>query len=153
MAGGCREGAGRKPGSVNRISMRAMEEAAKTGELPHEFLLRVARGEKVGDHEPSFENRMDAAKAAAPYFAPRLASAKIESSVGGALPDWLDPPPSKSARELTNGQLTVRMLSELARDRDAWERFTVDSEVGKVLCKHVQARLAQLQSEGESSEG
>jgi len=36
-----------------------------TGELPHEFLLRVARGEEIDGHIPTFAERIDAAKAAA----------------------------------------------------------------------------------------
>lgn len=75
--GGRREGAGRKPGSVNQMSRRAREEAAKTGELPHMILLRIARGEVLDGHTPAFSERMDAAKAAAPYFAPKLAATEF----------------------------------------------------------------------------
>ena len=39
--------------------------------LPHEVLLAVARGEVIADHVPTFEERVEAAKAAAPYFAPK----------------------------------------------------------------------------------
>ena len=38
--------------------------------LPHELLLAVARGERVGEHEPTFAERVAAAKASARYFAP-----------------------------------------------------------------------------------
>lgn len=72
--GGRRPGSGRKLGTVNRMSQKAREEAAKTGELPHEFLLRVMRGGKISGHKPSFAERLDAAKAAAPFYAPRLAA-------------------------------------------------------------------------------
>jgi hypothetical protein len=72
MKGGHRPGAGRKPGSLNRLSRKAREEATATGELPHEFLLRVVRGAKIDGHTPTFAERVDAAKAAAPYFAPRF---------------------------------------------------------------------------------
>lgn len=72
--GGKRPGAGRPQGRVNAMSQKAREEAAKTGQLPHEFLLAVSRGEKVGEYEPTFEDRLDAAKAAAPYYAPKLAA-------------------------------------------------------------------------------
>jgi len=37
--------------------------------LPHEVLLAVARGEMIADHIPTFDERVEAAKAAAPYFA------------------------------------------------------------------------------------
>ncbi len=72
--GGRRSGSGRKRGSVNRMTQRAREEASKTGELPHEFLLRVMRGNKISGHRPTFAERLDAAKAAAPFYAPRLAA-------------------------------------------------------------------------------
>jgi len=59
MHGGKRNGAGRKAGSVNKASAVAREEAAKTGELPHEFLLRVSRGEMIDGrrHQHSEEDR------------------------------------------------------------------------------------------------
>ena len=41
--------------------------------MPHEFLLKVARGETIDGHVPTFAERLDAAKQALPYFAPRLA--------------------------------------------------------------------------------
>ena len=47
--------------------------------LPHEFLLAVCRGEMVGGVTPSFEQRLDAAKAAAPFFAPKLAAVDLKS--------------------------------------------------------------------------
>lgn len=75
--GGKRPGAGRKPGSANKMSMEARERAAKTGELPHEFLLRVARGEEIDGNKPTFADRLDAAKAAAPYYAPKLSSSNV----------------------------------------------------------------------------
>lgn len=77
--GGRREGAGRKPGGVNKMSAAARERAALTGELPHELLLRVSRGENIDGHKPTFQDRVDAAKAAAPYFAPRMST--IDASV------------------------------------------------------------------------
>jgi hypothetical protein len=38
--------------------------------LPHELLLAIARGERVGAHDPTFAERLSAAKASARYFAP-----------------------------------------------------------------------------------
>ncbi|MEB2499549.1 hypothetical protein [Burkholderia cenocepacia] len=96
--GGKRSGAGRKRGAVTRISQEARERAAQTGELPHEFLLRVVRGEDAffdsvqvnGEsveiqRKPTFAERVDAAKAAAPYFQPRLAATEIEHRGGLSL--------------------------------------------------------------------
>jgi hypothetical protein len=95
-SGGRRQGAGRKTGSLNKISQRAREEAEKTGELPHEFLLRVSRGESIDGHEPGFSERIDAAKAAAPYFAPRLSTTAIDASITNR---------NKTAEEMTDAEL------------------------------------------------
>ena len=68
---------GRPKGSKNRgpsKAMRTMLAERRIGELPHEFLRRIALGKKIGDHVPSFEQRMQAAKEAAPYYAPRFTS-------------------------------------------------------------------------------
>ena len=73
----------------------AREAAVATGELPHEFLLRVSRGGPITDvvaregiyeaveRTPTFAERVDAAKAAAPFYAPKLASvaAQVETEV------------------------------------------------------------------------
>ena len=86
---------GRPYGSSSRMTQRAREEALKTGILPHEWLLKISRGEpieqkhweikydKVGKEVSrtliteevyaTFPDRIDAAKSAAPYYAPRLA--------------------------------------------------------------------------------
>jgi hypothetical protein len=83
MRGGARAGAGRKKGGRNAVSERAREAAAATGELPHQFLLRVARGEPItwpGQKKPrypTFEEMVDAAKAAAPFFAARLMAVAV----------------------------------------------------------------------------
>jgi hypothetical protein len=60
----------------------------KNGELPHEFLLRIVRGEEIRhgkDKEtgqpiyvtPTIEQRIECAKAAAPYFAPKLSTIEV----------------------------------------------------------------------------
>lgn len=86
-----------KPGKPSsRAALAAVKLAKESGVLPHEWLLAVARGEPVMhkqwkikydksgrelsrelveiEYYADFETRVDAAKAAAPYFAPRLAS-------------------------------------------------------------------------------
>ena len=84
-------GAGRPPGAVSRMSREAREKAALTGELPHEFLLRIVRGEPIfrievnsvtgmKEHKQEvygFEDRKDAAKAVAPYFAPKISTVEV----------------------------------------------------------------------------
>lgn len=65
-------------------------------ELPHEFLLRIMRGEEFSEttidaygneiirkFRPTLQMRMQAAKIAAPYLAPRLASSTVD--VNGTL--------------------------------------------------------------------
>lgn len=69
------------------------DRAKKSGELPHEFLLRVSRGEPVlhyvenddGTIEqkqfvPTWRERIKAAEMVAPYFAPKLASQVVNMS-------------------------------------------------------------------------
>lgn len=83
-------GMGREKGLKNKrtIIIENIMKHAHEGELPHEFLLRVARGQKIQHGEdaitgeplffmPSREERIDCAKAAAPYFAPRLSATEV----------------------------------------------------------------------------
>jgi hypothetical protein len=77
-----RRGPGRPKGSVNRTSIKFIEEAARAGGmLPHEVLLNVMRCDYVvingTKYSPTFEQRMQAAVQAAPYFAPRLGSVDV----------------------------------------------------------------------------
>jgi len=93
--GGARAGAGRPKGRTNSVTAEARKAAAESGLLPHEWLLKVSRGEpieqkrwkiiydKQGNEKgreliteevyADFPTRIDAAKAASPYYAPRLA--------------------------------------------------------------------------------
>lgn len=93
--GGARPGAGRPKGRITSVSAKARQQASETGLLPHEWLLKVSRGEAIEQkrwkitydkqgneksrelitefHYPDFPTRIDAAKAASPYYAPRLA--------------------------------------------------------------------------------
>lgn len=97
--GGYREGAGRKPGSTNRMSAAARTAARESGLLPHEILLSIARGEpqvlkvpagRNEDGSYEFEEKLvgvdlesikDAAKAAAPYYAPKLSTVETLQGV------------------------------------------------------------------------
>ena len=82
--GGRRAGAGRPRGSRNRrtiaLSQATAEaqQAARTGETPLDFLLRVMRTTKNAMHI-----RIDAAKAAAPYMHARLSSVELKQNHGG----------------------------------------------------------------------
>ena len=105
--GGPQPGSGPKPGSTRiaaKLQVAARLRAESEGFLlPHELLLRAAngqsfkvrklhiiyyaRGPKRGeekerkwveeDYYPTFEEQLDAAKAAAPYYAPRLMSQTV----------------------------------------------------------------------------
>ncbi len=98
--GGARPGGGRPKGSVQKITTQAREEAKASGLLPHEWLLLVARGEPIEQKRwdikydkkgnvvskelvtdivyPDMPMRQDSAKAAAPYYAPRLAAQTVD---------------------------------------------------------------------------
>ena len=53
--------------------------------MPHEFLLKVARGETIDGHVPSFEQRLDAARQILPYYAPRLSPESASDGKGEGL--------------------------------------------------------------------
>jgi hypothetical protein len=65
--GGARPGAGRKKGSLNRATAEARAAAAKTGEMPLDYMLRVMR-----DPKASNTRRDEMARTAAPYLHPKL---------------------------------------------------------------------------------
>lgn len=98
--GGARPRSGRPKGGKQIVSNQARAEAAAAGLLPHEWLLKVARGEPIPHKQwkvvydkkgnelsrelvevevyADFATRIDAAKAAAPYYAPRLATQQVK---------------------------------------------------------------------------
>ena len=92
---------GRPLGGTSLMAREARAKALKTGKLPHEILLDIARGapqyelrvdpetgeEKTVKRYIPLEMRVDAAKAAAPYFAPKISAIEIMS---GATEDELD---------------------------------------------------------------
>jgi hypothetical protein len=78
--GGSREGAGRKPGVPNRRTAEKAAAIEASGLTPLDFMLSVLRNE-----DNTTEDRMDAAKAAAPYVHAKLASVEHKGDGGGAL--------------------------------------------------------------------
>ena len=98
--------AGRSPGSKQTVTTEARLKAAESGLLPHEWLLKIARGEPVAhkrwkisydkkgaeikrellteEYYADFPQRIDAAKAAAPYYMPKLATqiVKVDGNIG-----------------------------------------------------------------------
>lgn len=78
--GGKRPGAGRKPGSATRKTREMANKAAAEGLTPLEYLLMVLRDEGADPRE-----RFEAAKAAAPFVHPRLASTEHSGKDGKPL--------------------------------------------------------------------
>jgi hypothetical protein len=76
--GGKRDGAGRKPGSVNRLDQEARQAVLEgEEETPLQFMLRVMR-----DASEDAARRLDAAKAAAPYVHARLSAVDVGNKDG-----------------------------------------------------------------------
>lgn len=67
--GGKRPGAGRPKGAANKRTREVADKAAQDGITPLEYMLDVMR-----DVSADRSERMDAAKAAAPYIHPRLST-------------------------------------------------------------------------------
>lgn len=78
--GGARQNAGRKPGASTRMNEKARQKAAEGGLMPLEYMLAVLR-----DETNPAEDRMDAAKAAAPYVHAKLASVEHKGDGGGPM--------------------------------------------------------------------
>ena len=98
---------GRPEGSYNKNSelAKARRWAQQTGEMPHEFLLRISRGEPIELQEvdpimpghyirktycPTFDDRRKAAVDCAPYFAPKFATVEIVQTLQDIPDDELD---------------------------------------------------------------
>ena len=60
---------GRAKGTPNKATAARQKRIAESGLTPLDYLLRIMRDESLDHHQ-----RIDAAKAAAPYVHPRLAS-------------------------------------------------------------------------------
>lgn len=84
--------------SDKNLNKNIRQMARMSGQLPHEFLLHVCRGdvvvEKYLDEEglvqerevyPDIGMRIDAAKAAAPFFAPKLSVQQVDMSASADL--------------------------------------------------------------------
>ena len=97
--GGRQPGAGRPKGAISKVSAAEARAAAESGLLPHEWLLKVSRGEGI-EHTrwnitrdedgneisrelvseivyAEFPIRIDAAKAASPFYAAKLTAQAI----------------------------------------------------------------------------
>ncbi len=103
--GGARPGAGRLPGSKNKLTVAARQLAESSGSLPHEVLLLICRGEvklrdvvKQGDQFveierwPTVDERIRAAAAAAPFYAPKFAAQTlvVQSSAKSVIDELME---------------------------------------------------------------
>jgi len=78
--GGKRRGAGRKPGSATRRTREIADKAASSGLTPLDYMLNILRDESMDT-----ESRFEAAKAAAPYVHPKLASVEHKGDADNPL--------------------------------------------------------------------
>ena len=123
---------GRPVGAISTMTRAARESAKATGLLPHEWLLKVMRGEaiphtiatEVKDDDgkvigyteetrnvyPSMDMRQDAAKAAAPFYAPKLAAQVIDLSVNKMTDEELDEELTELAAALLESQAITEAI-------------------------------------------
>jgi hypothetical protein len=83
MAAGSKPGeyrGGRKKGTRNHASIKRQEQVYATGLAPLDFMLEVMRNE-----DNPRDVRLEAAKAAAPYVHPKLATLQTNVSLSGKL--------------------------------------------------------------------
>lgn len=123
---------GRKPGNSNAINALVRKRAIESGKLPHEILLQIARGEPIDHHVwdpekkayvkrtiyPPWEDRVDAAKAAAPFFAPRLAAQIIKTP-------GTDTPSTMTDKQL-NDELRKMLIEFGITDTELIDEDTLD---------------------------
>jgi hypothetical protein len=74
--GGRRPGAGRKMGSVTKVTAQARKQALESGISPLDYMLKVMRNAKA-----ETKRRDDMAKAAAPYLHSHLSSTNVNAKV------------------------------------------------------------------------
>jgi len=80
---------GRPKGTTKAARDKDRRRAALSGDLPHQFLLRIMRGEVINGIKPDLPMRIDCAKAAAPYYAPKLAQVQVLESLNDADLDFI----------------------------------------------------------------
>lgn len=79
-AGGYRPGSGRKHGSRNQKTQDFLDQVQQSGITPLDFLLNAMRNPAI-----DMDQRLDAAKSAAPYVHAKLASFEHHGPNGGPL--------------------------------------------------------------------
>jgi hypothetical protein len=116
---------GRPPGAKGHVSSMVRLLAAESGLLPHELLLAWARGEpmvhktKVGKVVTEEEiyidplTRIDCAKAAAAYYAPRLAATQVDVSGSIGVQELSDGELDAKLSRLLESQALLAMVSDV----------------------------------------
>lgn len=117
--------------SDKNLNKNIRQMARMSGQLPHEFLLHVCRGdvvvEKYLDDEglvqerevyPDIGMRIDAAKAAAPFFAPKLSVQQVDMSASADL-EHLSVEELKRRLQLTLTRLQASQPIELMLSSEA----------------------------------
>jgi hypothetical protein len=95
--GGARTGAGRKKGGLTGRTREVAEKIAARGKTPLEVMITIMRrAERKKDDAMA----LDAAKAAAPYMHPRLASVEHSGPNGGPIETAQVSPRDRIARRL-----------------------------------------------------
>jgi hypothetical protein len=95
--GGARPGAGRKKGGLTGRTREVAEKIAARGKTPLEVMITIMRrAERKKDDAMA----LDAAKAAAPYMHPRLASVEHSGPNGGPIETAQVSPRDRIARRL-----------------------------------------------------
>lgn len=118
MAKGIKTGGGSRKGRPNKATAQREAEIAASGLTPLDFMLSVMRDESRETVE-----RLDAAKAAAPYVHPKLAAQTMNINTGQGLEDWLAsfPPYEAGLKTLE----TTRAQTPELRAGPSWrERLT-----------------------------
>ena len=139
---------GRPKGRLSTVTNKAREAAMAIGLLPHEWLLKVSRGEPIEQCRwaiaydkngretsrelitemiyPDPDLRIECAKAAAPYYAPRLAA----HVVGTVKLPALDP---EKLREVPTSKLDefVHLMERLGVKNELEARSPVTLESGQ----------------------
>lgn len=113
--GGARPNAGRKKGTATLKTREIADRAAAEGITPLEYMLKVMRTEPSPDLEEremiqALTLRFEAAKAAAPYIHPRLATVEVSGPNGGAI---------QTESTLNVSNLSTQALAEIMAAKDA----------------------------------
>lgn len=74
--GGARPGAGRPKGAPNKATAEREQQIAASGLTPLDYMLSILRNEENDEAK-----RFEAAKAAAPYVHPRLATTELKGEL------------------------------------------------------------------------